>query len=94
MWGNSSSGDGAALEERAEVIHPETSLADNGAQGPSVKLTVVGHHNLSKRVISAQDHVAAVLALEVEADPFERASTGATGNAGQSGHTATTMASR
>ena len=77
-----------------EFLQAKPRLPDDGSQGAPVQLLVVGNDDLREGFVSADDHVATVLALQVEPRFPEGLDTGSPRCPRQTGHTATTMASK
>ena len=56
----------ASLEQRVKFLDAEIRLSQDCTQGTPIKLLMVRYDELCKGIVAAQDHVAAVLALEGE----------------------------
>ena len=54
------------LEQSIEFINTEIGLMQDGAQGATIKFFMVRDYQLSKRLIAAQDNMAAVLTFLVK----------------------------
>ena len=83
-----------ALFLSGEVLDAKPGLTNDGTQGAAVQLFVVRDDHLGKRVIAAQDNVAAALANNTEAKPAQDGNAFLTGELGQFAHTATRIASK
>jgi hypothetical protein len=81
------------LNQFNKLIYSQACLTDDGAQRTPVKRFVVRHNDLGKRVISAQDHVTALLPLEMKADFAQGFGTFPARDDRYTAHTATTNAS-
>jgi hypothetical protein len=86
--------DSRRSKQCAELFDAEIGLADDRAQGATIKLFVVWHDELSEGFIAAQNDVAAVLSLAPKPGFFKCAHAVASGDARHFAHTATTNVSR
>ena len=86
--------DGSGSEQRVELFDGEIGLADDRTQGATVELFMVGDNELREGIIAAQDDVATMLSLALEADLFKCTHAVTSGDARQFVHTATTSVSR
>ncbi|OIN94791.1 MAG: hypothetical protein AUJ21_04355 [Anaerolineae bacterium CG1_02_58_13] len=56
------------LKKFFKFVDTQTCLTNNSSQCATVEFFVIWNNDLSKRLISAQNHVTAFLALQVKAD--------------------------
>jgi hypothetical protein len=68
-YGHSSAA--SASEQLYELIDSHAGIGDDAAEGARSDLLVVGHDNPNMRLVAAENHMAATLAAEHEACPFQ-----------------------
>ncbi len=59
-------------KQRHELIHAQARLPNDGAERAAVEFRMIGHDDLSKGIIPAHDHVAAMLPHQDESRPCQR----------------------
>jgi len=81
-------------DERDEFADLEDCLSQDGPQRAAIQLSVIGDDDLGKRIIAPENHVAALLPPEGEADFGECADAFPARDAWEFAHTATTNVSK
>ncbi len=81
-------------KQAIKLIDRQTSLADDRTQGAAVKLFVIWHNQLRKRIVASQYDVTTTLPFLVEAGFRKRRNALAAGQPRKLAHTATRIASK
>ena len=76
-----------------EFFDRQTGMSNDSPERPSIKLAMIGHHDLGKRPVAPHDDVAALLPDESKPGPLKRGDALAAGDARQGRHTATSIVS-